>query len=94
MNCEIRDEGEAAVIASAVPPDGKLLVVVNGAYGDRMARIASVMKIDTTVLRCPEDAPPTDEDGEPQEEVECDVIVSGATLSRFFALHVIVHRYR
>ncbi|MGG2483842.1 2-aminoethylphosphonate--pyruvate transaminase [Brevibacillus borstelensis] len=31
-----------AVISSAVPKDGKLLVLTNGAYGDRIAKIANV----------------------------------------------------
>ena len=34
-----------AVLGSVIPPDGKLLVVNNGAYGDRMARIARRLKI-------------------------------------------------
>ncbi len=47
-----------AVIGSTIPPDGKLLVVVNGAYGRRMAQIASVLKIAHTTLTYPEDRPP------------------------------------
>lgn len=47
-----------AVIASTIPPDGKLLVIVNGAYGRRAAQIASVLKIDNTVLEFPEDSVP------------------------------------
>jgi 2-aminoethylphosphonate-pyruvate transaminase len=34
-----------AVLASAVPPEGALLVVDNGVYGDRMARIARAHRI-------------------------------------------------
>lgn len=34
-----------AVLGSVIPPHGKLLVVNNGAYGDRMARIARRLKI-------------------------------------------------
>ncbi len=49
--------GIESVIGSAVPRDGKLLVVANGAYGERIARIASVLAIPATVLRFPEDAP-------------------------------------
>ncbi len=44
-----------AVVSSAIPPDGKLLVIVNGAYGHRIAKIASVLGIDCTVLDGPED---------------------------------------
>ncbi len=46
-----------SVISSTVPPDGKLLVVVNGAYGRRIAQMASVLKIDCAVLEGPEDQP-------------------------------------
>jgi len=38
-----------AVITSAVPGDGKLLILVNGAYGQRMATIASMAGIDAIV---------------------------------------------
>ena len=34
-----------SVIGSAIPSDGKLLMLVNGAYGDRIARIASYLHI-------------------------------------------------
>jgi 2-aminoethylphosphonate-pyruvate transaminase len=37
--------GVEAALASAVPPDGALLVVDNGVYGDRMARIARAHRI-------------------------------------------------
>ena len=47
-----------AVIASATPPDGKLLVIVNGAYGERIVKIARVYGIETTVLRYPENEIP------------------------------------
>src|SRR5258707_433681 len=33
--------GVEAVLSSVVPPDGKLLIVANGAYGERMAQMAS-----------------------------------------------------
>ena len=38
-----------AVIASAMPPAGKMLIVVNGAYGDRIVKIAQVHGIETIV---------------------------------------------
>jgi 2-aminoethylphosphonate-pyruvate transaminase len=47
-----------SVLSSVVPRDGKLLVVVNGAYGERMARIAAVHNIPTAVLRYAEDTLP------------------------------------
>jgi 2-aminoethylphosphonate-pyruvate transaminase len=39
-----------SVLTSAVPKDGKLLVLVNGAYGRRMAEIARVAEMETLVL--------------------------------------------
>ena len=50
--------GIEATIGSTVPPEGVLLVVVNGAYGERMVRMAEVLRIPTVVLRYPEDAVP------------------------------------
>ena len=46
--------GIESVLGSAMPADGKLLVLSNGAYGERMARIAGVLKIEHRVLRCGE----------------------------------------
>eukprot|EP00742_Colponemidia_sp_Colp-10_P000677 GILJ01000737.1.p1 GENE.GILJ01000737.1~~GILJ01000737.1.p1 ORF type:complete len:415 (-),score=67.79 GILJ01000737.1:231-1475(-) len=41
-----------AVIGSAVPrKNGKMLIVANGAYGERMAKICEVLGIDHTVVR-------------------------------------------
>ena len=41
--------GDEAMISSCVPPEGKLLIINNGAYGKRMAKIASIYKIDFDV---------------------------------------------
>src|SRR5438034_9956711 len=50
--------GVESVIASVIPPQGKLLVLSNGAYGERMAQMASHLKIATTILRAPENQTP------------------------------------
>lgn len=50
--------GIESVLGSVIPADGKLLVLTNGAYGERMARIAGVLKIDHRVLRCEESEVP------------------------------------
>lgn len=50
--------GLEAVVSSTVPPDGKLLVLINGAYGSRIAKIASILKIDTVKLNYPENTTP------------------------------------
>lgn len=47
-----------SVLGSAVPRSGKVLIVVNGAYGKRLAEIASVLEIPATVMKFPEDTPP------------------------------------
>jgi 2-aminoethylphosphonate-pyruvate transaminase len=46
-----------AVIGTLVPRDGKLLVLVNGAYGKRMVRIAKVMRRLVVAVETAEDAP-------------------------------------
>ena len=40
-----------SVIGSVIPATGKLLVIANGAYGERMATIAKALRIDNIVLR-------------------------------------------
>jgi 2-aminoethylphosphonate-pyruvate transaminase len=47
--------GVEAVLATALPPGGTLLVLANGAYGARIDRIANLLGIPTRVLRTPED---------------------------------------
>src|SRR5688572_24630477 len=47
-----------AVLSSVIPPEGRLLVLANGAYGERMVQIAERLKIATTVQRWPENESP------------------------------------
>ena len=47
-----------SVISSTLPPDGKLLVIVNGAYGRRIVQIARVLKIACVELTVPENQLP------------------------------------
>lgn len=57
----MQGSGTAAVeatIGSIIPPQGKLLVVNNGAYGARMAEIADYLNIDCCVLNPGETAQP------------------------------------
>lgn len=51
--------GIEAVLGSVIPANGKLLVIVNGAYGQRIVQMASVLKIDYTALTVSEDTIPT-----------------------------------
>jgi 2-aminoethylphosphonate-pyruvate transaminase len=50
--------GVEAVISSVLPREGKLLVVINGAYGERIATMAARHSITTTLLRSDEDQLP------------------------------------
>ncbi|MCI0771820.1 MAG: 2-aminoethylphosphonate--pyruvate transaminase [Chloroflexi bacterium] len=47
-----------AVVSSSVPSDGKMLVIINGAYGRRIAQIAEIHNIRTTTLEFPENQVP------------------------------------
>jgi len=47
-----------AMIGSTIPESGKLLVLANGEYGNRLARIAQTLKINTVVHDSGELAPP------------------------------------
>ena len=49
--------GVEAVFATCVPPDGKVCVLANGAYGERMVLMLQHLKIDHVVLRFPENTP-------------------------------------
>jgi 2-aminoethylphosphonate-pyruvate transaminase len=47
-----------SVISSTIPRGGKLLVIINGAYGRRIAQIAKVYNIEVVPLTCPENHNP------------------------------------
>ncbi|GMW00194.1 MAG: 2-aminoethylphosphonate--pyruvate transaminase [Candidatus Hydrogenedentota bacterium] len=47
-----------AVFSSCVPPSGKVLVLANGAYGERMVNILQTLRIAHEVLRFSEDMVP------------------------------------
>ncbi len=46
--------GVEAVLSSALPPQGKLLILINGAYGERMLAIATRHGLAADVLRWPQ----------------------------------------
>ena len=50
--------GLESVVSSTVPRGGRILVVVNGTYGERIVKMARVLGIDTRVLRYEENTPP------------------------------------
>jgi 2-aminoethylphosphonate-pyruvate transaminase len=46
--------GVESVIGSTIPPNGKLLILINGAYGERMLLMSQALKIPAVVLRSAE----------------------------------------
>ncbi len=50
--------GVEAVISSCIAPAGKLLIIINGAYGQRIKHMADILKIETAVLQYPENQLP------------------------------------
>lgn len=54
--------GLESVLASTVPRDGKLMVIVNGAYGRRIVQMAGLLEIPTVVLEVSEDQTPVPAD--------------------------------
>lgn len=50
--------GLEAVVSSTVPPGGKMLVIVNGAYGRRITQIVGIHHIDLVTLAYPENRTP------------------------------------
>ena len=49
--------GVEAVFASAIPPEGKVVVLSNGAYGERMGVMLDRLKINHVMIRSTEDTP-------------------------------------
>ncbi len=47
-----------AVVSSTTPPEGKLLVIINGAYGRRLLQIANILKIESVILEYVENSTP------------------------------------
>ncbi|MBD3266059.1 2-aminoethylphosphonate--pyruvate transaminase [bacterium] len=50
--------GLESVVGSAIPPNGKFLVLANGAYGKRIAEMAKVLNIETLTHETPENQHP------------------------------------
>jgi len=51
-----------SVISSVMPRDGKLLVIINGAYGERIGKMARIHGIETIVLKYRENELPRSDD--------------------------------
>jgi len=50
-----------AALGTAVPQNGKVLILTNGAYGDRMVKMAKILKLNYIVYSCPETEAPKPE---------------------------------
>jgi 2-aminoethylphosphonate-pyruvate transaminase len=69
-----------AMITSFVPRNGKLLLLINGAYGQRARRIAEIAGRATAVHETPEDTPP--------DLAEVDrVLAADTAITHVFAVH-------
>jgi len=51
--------GVESVMGSVIPPNGRVLALSNGAYGERILQMCGPLKIAATPLRCAEDAAPS-----------------------------------
>ncbi|MBQ9538495.1 MAG: aminotransferase class V-fold PLP-dependent enzyme, partial [Treponema sp.] len=71
---------DEAMVASCVPPDGKLLVVDNGSYGARLAKIASVYKMDMDVFK-----------SSPYEPLDIAALEEAFKSGRYAALAIVYH---
>ncbi|MDR1454489.1 MAG: 2-aminoethylphosphonate--pyruvate transaminase [Tannerella sp.] len=70
-----------SVIGSAVPRDGKLLVVSNGAYGDRMETMAHMLGIDLLKYR-------TDDTQTPDPQQIANLLAGDPAITHVAAVHV------
>lgn len=69
-----------AMITTFVPPTGKLLVIMNGAYGQRARRIAEIAGRAVATYETPEDTPP--------DLVALDTLLAGdKAITHVFAVH-------
>ncbi|QDU58682.1 2-aminoethylphosphonate--pyruvate transaminase [Aeoliella mucimassa] len=62
-----------SMLGTLIPEEGKLLVLANGAYGDRLAKIASYLKINHLVHNSGELAPPDLEQLEQALQADSDI---------------------
>ncbi|NJN97554.1 MAG: 2-aminoethylphosphonate--pyruvate transaminase [Anaerolineales bacterium] len=72
--------GIEAVLGSVTPPNGKWLVIINGAYGRRIAQIAEALKIEVVRLTYPENSLPN-------LAVIADVLTVDTTISHVAVVH-------
>lgn len=69
-----------AMLTSFVPPSGKVLLLINGAYGQRAKRILDIARRPTVAHETPEDTPP--------DLAEVDRLLAGdKAITHVFAVH-------
>lgn len=69
-----------AAVGTLIPRGGKALILVNGAYGTRIARMCDAMARDYTIHETPEDVPPAAEDVDR-------LLAADADISHVIAVH-------
>ena len=69
-----------AMLTSFVPPEGEVLLLINGAYGHRAKRILDIARRATVVHETPEDTPPD------LAEVER-ILAQSRSITHVFAVH-------
>ncbi len=72
--------GVESVISTAIPADGHLLLITNGAYGDRIGEMAKVYGIKTTTLSYKENIVP------PAQDVE-EVLKTDSSVTHVAIIH-------
>jgi 2-aminoethylphosphonate-pyruvate transaminase len=72
--------GIESVISSVIPSDGKFLIIINGAYGERIKKMALIHNIDTVTYVTPENEIPN------ISEIE-DVLKSDSSISHVAIVH-------
>jgi len=72
--------GVEAIFQTCIPPNGKVAVLTNGAYGDRIVQMLKHARIDHAVLRTSEDTP-----GDPAALEAC--LVADQSVTHVAAVH-------
>jgi 2-aminoethylphosphonate-pyruvate transaminase len=72
--------GVESVISSVIPPNGHLLVITNGAYGDRIREMSNVFQIKTTLLQYKENIVPRSSDVE-------ELLIKDASITHLAIVH-------
>ncbi len=94
--------GVESVISTAIPKDGHLLLITNGAYGDRIGEMAKVYNIRTTILSYRENLVPPAYDLEEalktQESITHVAIIHCETTTGIFndieSIGRVAHKYK